>query len=193
MLQTLDRWDVELFRLLNGWHTTWMDPVMEALSSRMLWIPGYVLIAYFLVRTKGWKDLMVFGVITGLMVILSDQIASGILKPWMARWRPCRPEAGLDFVVHIVNGHCGGKYSFASSHAANFFTMATLFSHRFQARPWPFIFLLLACLTGYSRIYLGVHYPGDILAGSLIGFLCGILGWIGYGYWSKGNGRKSMA
>ena len=194
MFNTLNSWDVEVFRLLNGWHSAWMDPVMEALSSRVLWIPGYVLLAYFLVKTKGWKDLLVFGVITGIMVILADQIASGILKPWVARWRPCRPEAGLDFVVHIVNGHCGGKYGFASSHAANFFAMATLFAHRFPKKPWPWVFVLLAAIAAYSRIYLGVHYPGDILAGALIGWLMGQLGIRLYRQerlraWLEGQGR----
>lgn len=174
MIETLDQWDKALFRVMNSWHSPFWDPVMETLSSRVAWIPVYLFIVIVLWRQRGWKDLLLIGILTGVAVVLADQIASGMLKPWIARWRPCHPEAGLDFAVHIVNGHCGGKYSFASSHAANFFTMATIFAYRFRSwRPAPGVAFAVAALAAYSRIYLGVHYPGDILAGLIIGLLCG--------------------
>lgn len=168
--------DIALFRFLNGMHADWMDPVMELISSKGFWIPGYLLIAFLILKKWDWKELVIFGLMVGAMVILADQIASGILKPWVGQYRPCRPEAGLDFAVHTVNGKCGGKYGFASSHAANFFTMATLFSFKFTRKPWPVIFFVLAIISAYSRIYLGVHYPGDVLAGGLIGVLIGNAG-----------------
>lgn len=168
--------DIAIFRFLNGLHAEWMDPIMVTLSSKGFWIPGYLLIAFLIWKKWDWKELVIFGLVVGAMVILADQIASGILKPWVAQYRPCRPEAGLEFVVHTVNGKCGGKYGFASSHAANFFTMATLFSFKFPPKPWPVAFFLLAIIAAYSRIYLGVHYPGDILAGAIIGLMCGRLG-----------------
>ena len=177
MLETLNQWDITLFEILNGIHADWADPLMQALSSRGLWVPGYMAIAWYLFRSKGWKDLLLFGIITGLMVVLADQIASGIIKPWAQRFRPCQLEAGLDFVVHTVEGKCGGKYGFVSSHAANFFTMATLFSLRIPIKPWPWVFFLLACIAGYSRIYLGVHYPGDVLVGAMVGLCCASIGW----------------
>lgn len=172
----MGEWDITVFQYLNGLHAEWLDPVMVMISSKGLWIPGYLLVAYALYRSGGWKDLLIFGAVVAAAVVLADQLASGILKPLVAQYRPCRPEAGLEFIVHTVEGKCGGKYGFASSHAANFFTMATLFSFRFAKKPWPFVFFGLAILTAYSRIYLGVHYPGDILAGSAIGILMGRLG-----------------
>lgn len=168
--------DIAIFQFLNGLHAEWMDPIMVMLSSKGFWIPGYLLIAFLLLKKWDWKELVFFGLLVGVMVVLADQIASGILKPWVAQYRPCRPEAGLEFVVHTVNGKCGGKYGFASSHAANFFTMATLFSFKFNRRPWSVVFFLLAMIAAYSRIYLGVHYPGDILAGAAIGLVMGNLG-----------------
>lgn len=176
MIEWLNQIDIELFRVLNGLHAPWLDAPNQWLSAKGFWVPGYLLAAALIWRNWGWKELIWFGVITGLAVILADQVASGILKPWIARYRPCRPEADLDFIVHVVDSKCGGKYGFASSHAANFFAMAMMFSARFRQRPWPVVFFFLAFFAAYSRIYLGVHYPGDILVGALIGIGVGGMG-----------------
>ncbi|WNJ18708.1 phosphatase PAP2 family protein [Pontibacter sp. G13] len=166
-------WDQQLFQFLNGLRADWLDPIFWQASSKEIWIPGYVLVIVIWGWKFGWKQAawLFLGVL--LTVGLSDLTASGILKPLTERFRPCRPEAHLDFIVHTLHDKCGGKYSFASSHAANFFGMATYFSLSFRNRWATILFFFLAIVVAYSRIYLGVHYPADILVGALIGLIWG--------------------
>ncbi len=176
-MEAIQQLDVALFALINGWNSSWMDPVMETLSSRVAWIPAYAFLAWVLYRQGGWQNLLIVGLFLGFAVVVADQIASSLIKPWAERYRPCRPEAGLDFVVHLVDGHCGGKYGFVSSHAANFFAMAVFLSQQFQVWRHRWLFWVLAGLAAYSRVYLGVHYPGDILGGALVGLFVGAGCW----------------
>jgi undecaprenyl-diphosphatase len=171
MTGLLHAWDVELFRLINGAHLPWLDPVMAGISSKALWIPAYALAAWWIWRREGARGLALTLAAAALLITLSDQTASGLLKPWAARYRPCRPEAGLPFTVHTVEGRCGGAYGFASSHAANFFALAAWLSGRIRKRGFRLAAYAAALLVAWSRVYLGVHYPGDVVAGAAIGLL----------------------
>ncbi|MEM7657737.1 MAG: phosphatase PAP2 family protein [Bacteroidota bacterium] len=168
-LDTVNQWDVAAFRWLNGLHAAWLDPVMETLSSKTAWIPVYVLLLLLIWRKDGWQKTLWLLACVAILITLTDQTASGLLKPWIARFRPCRPEAGLDFPIHLIGGKCGGKYGFASSHAANFFGLTMFLRAYFANRKIGIALILLASIVAYSRIYLGVHYPGDVLAGACIG------------------------
>ena len=168
MLTTLKQWDQDLFLLLNGWHHEAIDPIMAFVSEKWVWIPLYALLFFLIYRKLGWKGTIWTLLAIGLVIALTDQFVSGFLKPTVARFRPCRTES-LGELVHIVDGHCGGKYGFASSHAANFFALATFMSRFLQKRSWTIALFGAAVLTAYSRIYLGVHYPGDVLVGALVG------------------------
>lgn len=175
MTGLLEAWDVQLFRLINGAHLPWLDPVMAGLSSKALWIPVYALLACWIWRREGPRGLALALAAAAVLITLSDQAASGLLKPWAARYRPCRPEAGLPFEVHTVNGTCGGAYGFASSHAANFFALAAWISGRIRVRALVLAAYAAALLVAWSRVYLGVHYPGDVMAGAAIGLLSAAL------------------
>jgi undecaprenyl-diphosphatase len=105
-----------------------------------------------------------------LSVIIADQIASGIIKNVVGRMRPSH-EVSLDGLVHIVNGRRGGSYGFVSSHAANMFAIATFTAMIFRNKLYGVLSLTWAAIIAYSRIYLGVHYPGDILGGTIVGVL----------------------
>ena len=175
MLNTIDTWDRQLFLFLNGLHTEWLDVLMYWITNKYTWFPVYLLLVSIIIwkyRTRGL--VMCLGMV--LAVAISDQITSGWMKPFFERLRPCHMPS-LQSTVHLVSG-CGGKYGFASSHASTTFGLATtvwLMLRRWSAG-WGWAFAWSATVA-YSRVYVGVHYPTDILIGAIIGFL---VGWLVY-------------
>jgi len=174
MLELLQEIDVTLFSWINGLYSPWADELMAFVSHKLSWIPAYVILLYGIWKKWGWQQTLFILLAVGLLILLSDRISAGLLKPWIARYRPCRPEAGLGDWVHLVHHKCGGKYGFVSSHAANFFALATFMSLLFNKRRLTILFLSCALLTAYSRVYLGVHYPGDVIGGAILGSLLGL-------------------
>jgi undecaprenyl-diphosphatase len=178
MRETLNQLDTDLFLWLNGLHTPWLDPFMVFITTRNTWIPLYVLLIGWTVFRYRKQALGILLTIVAA-VATSDQISSAVLKPLTLRLRPCH-EIALQKLIHPVL-ECGGKYSFASSHAATFFALAMsmwlLYGKRYPAFRWTF---LAAGLVGYSRIYVGAHYPLDVLAGTAIGVSMATVCWLLY-------------
>ena len=169
--------DREIFLELNSsFHNPWLDQLMMFLSTTMAWIPLYLILLYVLVKNFR-KETWIVLLAVGLTILLADQVTSTFMKPFFERLRPTHdPELGG--MVNIVNQYRGGKYGFASSHAANTFGISTLMWLLLKNfRPWIGLLFLWPITVGYSRIYLGVHYPGDILAGYLVGFLSALVGY----------------
>lgn len=165
--------DRDLFLELNSYHAQWLDIVMMFITKTIVWIPLYAVIAYFIFKLHGRKGFLIL-ICIALTILLADQITSTLMKPYFARLRPAHdPE--LAAAVHIVDGYRGGKFGFASSHAANTFGLAMfvflLFRDHTRNVRWMFVWALL---VSYSRIYLGVHYPGDIIAGGVVGAICAV-------------------
>ncbi len=168
VINQLIAWDHDLFFTLNGHYSNFWDAFMWIFSSKLIWIPVAASILYILFQDKKSEFLFI---LIGLVVtiVLCDQISSSVFKPMFERLRPSREFDGL---VHIVNGYKGGKYGFVSSHAANAFGFALFSSLIFKFKPYTIIVFTWALINSYSRIYLGVHYPLDIICGALLGLLC---------------------
>ena len=167
--------DQELFLFLNSFHNATFDQVMEWVSKRFVWIPLYAFLLYIIIKSFGWKTIGIL-IAIGLTIIISDKLSVVCFKEGFQRLRPCH-EPGIQGLVHTVNGYCGGQYGFVSSHAANVFALTffnlVLFRHQ-QRYVWKILFLW-AVLVGYSRIYLGVHYPLDVVGGAVLGFVVGVV------------------
>ncbi len=173
MLQRLIEWDQSLFRVLNNTHTLFWDHFMWIYTQKYTWIPLILSLLYILFR-KNWKEALLVTVAIALAITLCDQFASGLCKPYFERFRPARDPEFSQF-VQIVNGYRGGRYGFISSHAANSFGAVALLALLFRNRLFALSGILWAIINSYSRIYLGVHYPGDILAGAIAGILIAYL------------------
>ena len=192
MLERLMHIDTEVLLAINGWHAPWADTLMWIVSAKMTWIPLYLLLIVLLARryrrpamtSVKWLQRVPAGaviiLVIGLAVGAADFIASGILKELVARPRPTRV-AELEGVLHLVNGYRSGQYGFVSSHAANTMVVALLFSLIWRNKIATVGMMLWVAANCYSRMYLGVHYPTDILGGLIVGVLVAAVAywWLG--------------
>lgn len=176
-MESLSNLDTDLFLYLNGLHANWLDKVMIAVTQMWVWAPLYLLLIYWTVKQYGKRCWWVF-LAVGVVVLCSDQLSAHVCKPFFQRLRPCyNPD--LQDLIYLPKGMAGGRFGFVSSHAANTFAVAAFLTPVLRNyRPWLGIVLYLwAFISSYSRIYLGFHYPGDILCGAILGILIGLILW----------------
>lgn len=162
-LKQFETLDQEILLAVNGLHTPFWDSVMWFASGTLTWLPFYILLAGLLVY-KFKRAALPMLILIGVLILFSDQIASGLLKPLVLRLRPSH-EPDLMLQLHFVNNYRGGLYGFASSHAANVFALAFYLSFVASTKlpGLPYILFSWALFVSLSRVYLGVHYISDIL------------------------------
>jgi undecaprenyl-diphosphatase len=202
MLEQLLHIDTEVLLAINGWHAPWADRLMWIVSAKTTWIPLYLLLVGLLVwryykpamTSVKWLQkvpaCVVMIVVIGLAVGAADFIASGILKDWVARPRPSRvPE--LEGVLHLVNNYRSGQYGFVSSHASTTMACAVLFSLIWRNKIATVGLMLWVAINCYSRMYLGVHYPLDIIGGLVVGTIVAVVAYL-FLCWTKVVDRYAM-
>jgi len=180
MISFLNQLDTQLFLIINGWHLPFLDPIMVLFSGKFTWIPLYIFLISLIIKYYKWQSVLIL-LFVAILITLSDQVSVKLFKYIFERPRPCHVEA-LELFIHLPTGNCGGAYGFVSSHATNSFALA------------GFLFLLLhkrfgwignvlfsyAAVVSYSRVYLGVHYPGDVIVGGIVGLAVSGVVWILY-------------
>lgn len=169
--------DSDLFLFLNGLHADWLDRVMVLVTDMWVWMPLYLLLIYWTAKQYGKRFWWIILSLC-IVVLCSDQLSAHVCKPLFQRLRPCY---NVDFqdLIYLPKGLAGGKFGFVSSHATNTFAVATFLTAVLtKHRPWAAIVLFFwALVSSYSRIYIGFHYPGDILCGAILGVLVGMVLW----------------
>jgi len=174
LISLLKHIDTDVFLFLNGFHGSFWDFVMFWVSNKIIWVPLYAFFIYFIIRKFRQKSIWIL-LFVALLITASDQV-SVFIKNWVERPRPCHDE-GIANIVHLVRNYCGGPFGFYSSHASNSFSLA-VFLMPFLGKVIRYftpVALFWATLISYSRIYLGVHYPGDVLVGAMVGTGLGFL------------------
>lgn len=185
----INQLDTEAFLWLNSFNNDYLDSIMLWITARNSWIPMYVIIVGVIIWSQKRKSIGILLMII-FSIIISDQVCSSILKPLIHRLRPCH-EPSVQHLVHLI-GNCGGQFGFCSSHAANTFALVTslifLFGKQFSRLNYLYVW---AIIVSYSRIYVGVHYPLDVLAGAGIGVLAALFCYKLYShYFSKKTMKK---
>lgn len=167
--------DARLLFIVNGAHSPFFDAVMWCISGRWIWVPFYIVLTYMLFRRFSWKRATLCLITIGLIILAADQTCASLIRPEVCRLRPANLNNPLSHLVHVVNGYRGGRYGFPSCHAANTFALAMFMSLVFRNKRFTVMMFSWAIVVSYSRMYLGVHYFGDLFCGASGGSLFAVL------------------
>ena len=171
--QPIIDFDKQLLLLLNGSESLFLDSMVLTLTNAWTWLPLYISLLIVVIKnSESSQKVLLILASAGLCVLLAGSVDDLIVKPTVARWRPTHdPEIGL--LVDIVDGYRGGKYGFFSAHASNTFSIAVFFCWLVRSRLLSIALIIWSLTNCWTRMYLGVHFPGDILVGLTWGFIVG--------------------
>lgn len=175
MLEQLIQLDKELFLFLNGLGVENWDGFWLFITNKWSAIPLYLILLILSYKNLGVKKTLILLVTIALLITVTDQLAN-FFKYGLQRLRPCHDDE-VNQLMRLVKTYCGGKYGYFSAHAASSFAVATFFSLLFKTKVkyMGFVLIIWALLVGYSRIYIGVHFPLDVITGIGVGLLFGWL------------------
>ncbi len=189
MIETLTSLDEQILLFFNSWHTPFLDELMSLITGKWIWIPFYLLLIDLLFRKLGPKYAALTLVAVVLAIVMTDQICASVIRPIVGRLRPCNPENPIFEYITLVKGIQPGGYSWPSCHAANTFALATLLSCVMRSRKFTAFIFIWAIIVSLSRLYVGVHYPTDLLCGAAFGSVFGYLALLTVSlvntYWSR--------
>ena len=171
-IQRLIDIDKQVMLALNGSDSLYMDGVMKIFTTTSVWIPVAAVLLFIVLKNNTPRGSLLTVLAVALTILACDQISSGLIKPIVARLRPSHDPSFMH-LIDTLNGYRSGSYSFTSSHACNSFGIFTIIALIIRNRALSLSLLLWACINSFSRIYLGVHYPGDILCGAIVGIVIG--------------------
>lgn len=169
----LQQLDIQALIAINRAHTVYLDHLMTLAAGKITWLLMIVVLLWITAR-KGWKQSLVLLGAIALTILIADQVASSLIKPWVMRLRPTH-DPSLEGTIHIINGYRGGMYGFVSSHAGNTLGSALLVMLIVRNRFTTLALGAWVALVCYCRMYQGVHYPGDILGGAVVGVAAALL------------------
>ena len=173
MIEFLQDIDRQLLLDINGSDSLYLDRLVRTLTNGLTWIPLYLSLFYMVMKNNdNFRRLLLVLGGAGLCVLLAGTVDDEIVKPLVARWRPTHdPQIGI--LVDIVDGYRGGKYGFFSAHASNTMSIATFFCWLARSRRLSIALVIWSLVNCWTRMYLGVHFPGDILVGLIWGITVG--------------------
>ena len=165
--------DKQWLLAVNGSDSLYLDRVAHVLTTALTWLPLYLSLFYIVLHNNdNFRKVLCVLAGAGLCVLLAGTVDDMIVKPMVARWRPTHdPEIGM--LVDVVDGYRGGKYGFFSAHASNTFSIAVFFCWLIRSRLLSIALVIWSFTNCWTRMYLGVHFPGDILVGLTWGFIVG--------------------
>lgn len=164
--------DRQMTLALNGSDSIFLDNLMMTITNTFAWSLVMITLIVIFVRNNDIRETLILLAAIAVMMIVADRLCSGLVKPLVARWRPTQ-DPQIMHLVDVVNGYRGGRFGFFSGHACNTFTMAMFLSRLFHSRRTTIVLFLWALTTTFTRLYLGVHYLGDVTVGTIAGLIIG--------------------
>lgn len=171
--------DRDITLALNGSDNLFWDNLMITITNTWSWTLVIITMLIIIFKNNDIREFCLILISMILMIVVADRLCSGLIKPMVARWRPTQ-DPQIMYLVDIVDGYRGGRFGFFSGHSCNTFCMATFIALLFRDKIASIVYYLWAATTTYTRIYLGVHYFGDVLVGMLVGCFLGVVFYVIY-------------
>lgn len=178
-LSDLNKLDQQLTLSLNGSDSQFWDNVVYTVTNTFSWTLVIIVLFVIIFKNNKLKDALLVLASMVLLIVVADRLCSGWVKPTIARWRPTQ-DPQIMYMVDIVRGYRGGRFGFFSGHACNTMSFAVFLSCLFRYRKLTFALIFWSLTTTFTRIYLGVHYVGDVVVGWLVGLFLGFLFYLFY-------------